>query len=236
MRRPRPVLHPGPRTRAIITLALVLSLSWAPIARAQLIVHDPGNFIPNTLTSIQQTLNTLEAIAHTAYWILQITGFGGTLDEDFWRDVQAIQQIAGDAAQIGRDIASINTQLATFFDIGSGPISAAGLAQRQAEIRREIMKAHSAALRAQTLVRTARNTLNHIRNLISRIENFLGEKQALQNINESLTTITRLESSSHTTVAAFQQAQTIEAMEAPIVQETIRRINVHFCGRVCQPR
>jgi len=214
----------------------VLSLSWAPIARAQLIVHDPPNWIVNTLTSVQQTLNTLEAIAHTAYWVLQITGFGGVLDEEFWRDLRAIQAIAGDAAQVGRDIQSINAQLAALFDIGSGPTSAAGLAERQAAMRREIMRSHSAAMRAQTLVTTAKNTLNHLRSLISRIGDFLGEKQALQNINESLTTITRLEASSHTTVVAFQQAQTTQAMEAPMIQETIRRINVHFCGRVCQPR
>lgn len=220
-----------------VTLVMLCLLLWVGQVRAQSVIPviDAANLTQNTTTALQQTLNTIEAVLQTGYMVLELTGIDElALDDEFFNDLDQLQTLVGEGQTIAWDLQSITQQIGRLFSLNSAPESSLDLYERQGQMREAILEAHTTAARVQTLIRTARHAVQHMKQFIDRIQAFEGNKQALQNINESTATLARLQATQHATTTAFERAATLQAMEAPVIQESIVRINQHFCGRWCR--
>ena len=62
----------------VLGLGLLMSLGLTRMASGQFgtIVHDPINNIPITVTAVQSTISAVEAVIHTAKWIIEQTPLG----------------------------------------------------------------------------------------------------------------------------------------------------------------
>ena len=207
-------------------LLLILGLLGAGPVQAQLLVHDPISNVNHTVTAIQTTATTIEAVLQTGYMLLEITGVESlALDDNFTADLVALSGLLGEGAGIAWDLASITRQVMVLFSIESTVDHSTGLWDRSWEFKMAIFSAYLAAIRVQTLIRTAIHTVEHIRRFVGRIRDFVGNMQANQNVNEALATLARIEATQTATVTAFQRAQALEALEEPFLQISLLKIN-----------
>jgi len=214
------------------TLLLCGSLLWAAESQAQVLVYDAANFVENAWTSVQTTLTTIESVLQTGYMVLELTSFAGLgVDSEFSRDLTTLVQLVREAEAIAGDLTSITRQLQELFDPGSAPASSSELAFRMAQTRRVLYQTNTQTMRIQTLIRTAAHTVDHIREFLSRIKAFVGNKQALQNINESTASLNRLQATQLATTTAFQKSQTMERMNQVMIEESVVKINKNFFGK-----
>ncbi len=59
--------------RVFITIGLLASLLLAPLASAQIAVFDAANHVVSSVTAVQWTMSAVEAVIHTAKWIIEQT-------------------------------------------------------------------------------------------------------------------------------------------------------------------
>jgi len=222
-------------THKIAAIGLVVLGLWAGMARAQIPVTDIGNAALNTITSIMSTATTIQSVLQTAYMVLEITGIADlATGDDFTSDLATLSALAGEGIDIAADLQSINAQITSLFSPDSAPVSALGLRKHQTRMRQAIFDAHSKAAQAQTLIRTVAHTVEHIKRLLDRIAGFSGNMEANQNINEALASLQKIQSTQAATTMAFQRAMTLQAMEGPVIQQSLQEINRQFCGKWCQ--
>ena len=221
----------------IVAVALVcVGLGASPV-RAQLSVIDAANLVVNTTTSFQQTLNTVQSVLQTGYMILEIAGIEELAEDgSLESDLHTLVMLIDEGARVAWDLQSITQQVHALFDLNSAPATTLELSERLREIRRANMEAYTTAVRVQTLIKTAMHTVTHIIKLLNRISGFVGNMQANQNINESLASLKRLETTQLTTNAAFQRGMTMQAMEKPLIEESMEKIKDAWCGRWCEGR
>ena len=91
------------------------------------------------------------------------------------------------------------------------------------------------ARRVQTLQARAVQTVGQILHLMSRILDFVGQKQAMQNLSANLTVLKTIETKQGVQVAAFQQAILTEAQEQPLIAESQARIKAKMWGSAISP-
>ena len=96
------------RMRVFITIGLLASLLLAPLASAQIAVFDAANHVVNSVTAVQSTISAVEAVIHTAKWIIEQT----PLDEfvqagDLAADLAEINALVREAQALGYDVAQL---------------------------------------------------------------------------------------------------------------------------------
>ena len=214
--------------KRLVGLGLVGWLLLGPrVSWGQLIVEDPANLLVNTWTSVQTTLTTIEAVLQTAYMVLELTGFDeGSLDAEFFTDLNELQGIVGESAALMRDVQSLRQQVIHLFDLEAAPNNTTEAIARLQEIGRAINEAYLVAMEVQTLIRTAVHTVQHVRQLIARIQAFLGQKQALQNLNENTATLARVQATQLAVTTAMARAQATQGMEKALVQQMTINITI----------
>jgi hypothetical protein len=202
---------------------LLVALCWAPCrVQAQIPVIDAANLVANEFTGLQTFLNLLQAVLQTGYMVLELTPYDSTgLDGGFDADLAELDAIVRDATQVLYDIGAVEQQSRALFGLDAAPSSTAELQARLFEIRRVRAEQLMQARRVQTLQHRAVQTVAHIATLLSRIVDFIGQKQAMQNINASLTVLKQLENKQGVQIAAFQQAILTEQQEQPLIDESL---------------
>lgn len=216
--------------RKIALLGLICWFSMRGQATALLgvgdIVYDPANHTTNILTSLQTTITAAQAVLHTGYWIVQLTGIEGVLgNAEFVADLATMQSLLGDARAIAGDVKSILAQTQRLFDPNSAPTSSWELRTRQQEIDQTLWEVYSYATQTQVLVATISHTIDHLKKFVERIGVLIGERQALQSINEEQAKMVEAQEKSTLMTTAFERGETYQRMQEPLVRQSLRNIN-----------
>src|SRR5262245_40328297 len=154
-------------------LLLLLGVLMLPRqAHAQVLVLDVANLAQNGI----QALQTIIMVGNQ---VLELTGVNRlVLDAAFTTDLQQLQDIVTNAQGLSYDLQSRHAQTTTLFELRTAPHGTTALKQRLADIRQVVFACYVDALRAQTLLRTALTTVQHLTGLVAAIEGFLGNMQA----------------------------------------------------------
>src|SRR4030095_15534159 len=126
-----------PMRKQLSLSLLLVGLCFAGRADAQLPVIDLGNLAKNTITAIESVLTTIQAILIEANQILELTplddiAVAGGIAED----MELLGQLLEQAAGLSYDVGSLETQIASLFDLETAPDTRDGLTERMAEIKR----------------------------------------------------------------------------------------------------
>jgi conjugal transfer/entry exclusion protein len=200
-------------------LILVLTCLLTHDACAQLPVIDVANLAQTTITAVQ-------TIIIVANQILELTGLDSIdIQDTFASDFDDLNGIVTEGTALMGDITSLQAQISALFDLSTAPDNSTALAQRLSDIRQAVFLARSYALRTQALIRTLNNTARHLEGLVAAIGDYLGNKQGTQSLNESLAEINKTNAVLTTQVAAYQHADLMDKMEAPLLIESLRKMH-----------
>jgi hypothetical protein len=158
--------------------------------------------------------------------VLELEPFGDAgLNGEFWGTLHELEVILSEGQHVIWDIESLTRQITVLFGLEGAPDSATGLHDRLIEVRRHKQSVLVYTSRVLTLQRRAIHTIAHIESLVARIVDFIGGKQARQNISAQLATITAEETRQAVLTAAFQQAMLTDKHEQNMIEESMERIN-----------
>jgi hypothetical protein len=210
-------------TRVGLTLGLLLLL-WATPCLAQFgaIVYDPVQDA-NAKFQIGQTVVSL---AQEALELLPVDAV--VIIDTISTDISTLNVIIQEGSQIGMDIASLQAQLNSLFDLNTAPVTASELAIRVNQIRGLIWQARSYAMRVNTLVQTFQNTLRHIDILANTIAELAGNKQNLQVLNQKAASLVYVQTVQTTGQAAYYQSELYDRQLQLLIEESNRRITEHM--------
>src|SRR6266850_1515911 len=161
---------------------VVLSMVAAGAVHAQgLPVYDNANFTQNVISAIQSVLTTIQLVLVEANQILELTPLddvmvAGGIAEDMALLGQLLEQAEG----LSYDVGSLETQIASLFDLDTAPDTRDGLTERMAEIKRVKFQCYRYAAKVQTLLATASRTIEHLTGLLDTIGALLGNMQGNQ--------------------------------------------------------
>jgi conjugal transfer/entry exclusion protein len=208
-----------------LSLSLLLVLCLTPLAQAQLVVIDPADIAQNTVTAIETTLTTIEAVLIEANQVLDLTpldqiGVAGGIAED----MQLLGQLVDQAQGLSYDVSSLESQIFALFDLGTAPDTRNGLTQRLADIKRVKFQVYSYAARVQTLLRTALRTVEHLQGLLDTVRALIGNKQAHQTHMQTTTVASKHLANLDVQIAAFHRAQTVDKLSEALIIESITKI------------
>ena len=217
------------RWRTSVVVGLIGQLILVPWASAQIAVIDAANLVQNSITSVQSTISAVEAVIHTAKWIIEQT----PLDEfvqagDLAVDLAEINALVREAQALGYDIAQLRALTGSVFGLASAPDTTTDLHIRLIEIRGHVHRGWSYALRTQALIQTAIRTLNHIMRLYEQITALLGNLSGQQNLGQQLNKLVQLETEAKVSTNAFQLAQSLDRLSDPLILESLGRINTNI--------
>src|SRR5262249_3227618 len=119
----------------------------------------------------------------------------------------------------------LNAELHQLFDITTAPDTSYGLTRRLALMRQKVAEARVFALRCQGLVVTTLATVRHLSRLVGAIGDFVGGMQARQTIAQLDANLTKAATVLEVTSVTFQRAETLQALEQPMILESIQKIN-----------
>ena len=148
-----------------------------------------------------------------------------TIIDTISTDIQTLNLIVQEASQIGMDIASVQAQLNSLFDLRTAPATSSELMVRLAEIRGLIWQARAYAMRVNTLIQTLANTLHHIDVLVGTIAGLAGAKQGMQVLNQKAASLVYVQTMQTVQQAAFRQSELYDKQQQLLVIESIRRIH-----------
>jgi len=200
-------------------LVLLVVLVWAVPCQAQLVVYDPKQDF-NATFQIGQNIISL---ANQALNLLPLDVI--VVIDTISTDINTLNIIIQEASQIGMDIASLQAQLNSLFDLHTAPASSTELMQRLAEIRALIWQARAYAMRVNTLIQTLQNTLRHIDVLVGTIAGLAGAKQGIQVLNQKAASMVYVQTMQTVQGAAFRQSELYDKQQQLLVIESIRRIH-----------
>jgi conjugal transfer/entry exclusion protein len=205
-----------------LLLVLLLLLSVTQPARGQIAVYDAANVIQSTITAIQTTLTV-------ANQVLDLTPLGEiVLGDGYDEDLTQLATIAREAQGLSYDLASLNAQVTTLFDLSTAPRSTRELRQRLADIRQVVFQSYSYALRTQTLVATTLRTVQHLQRLVAAIGDFLGNNQGNQTLAQLEGTLSHTLATLQVQTAAYERAQSVERLEEALTVESLENISIEI--------
>jgi conjugal transfer/entry exclusion protein len=188
-------------------------------SQAQLPVIDLANLGQTTITAV-------ESVLMVANQILELTGLDSIdIQDTFASDFDDLNGIVTEGTALMGDITSLQAQISALFDLTTAPDTSTALAQRLSDIRQAVFLARSYALRTQALIRTLNNTARHLQGLVAAIGDYIGNKQGTQSLNESLAEVNKTHAVLTTQVAAYQHADILDKMEAPLIIESLRKMH-----------
>ncbi len=198
--------------RFALLLLLLGGLLVPRFAHAQLVVIDPAQVSQNVISLANDALNLLP---------LDVIVVVDTLITD----IGLLNTIMQEGTQIGMDLASLQAQLNSLFNLQTAPATSSELAQRLVEIRTLIWQARAYAMRVNTLIQTLQNTLRHLTMLVNTIAELAGVKQGLQVLNQKAGTLTYVQVVQATQGAAFYQSELYDRQQQLLIEESNRLIN-----------
>jgi hypothetical protein len=220
----------------IMTLSVLLWLGSVTLSHAQLAVIDAANLGHNSVTSFQSTVTAIESVLQSGYMVLELEPFGDTgLNGEFFTKLAELEAILAEGEHVIWDIESLLAQIRALYGLEGAPDNSTGLRERLYLIRRHKQSVFTYAQRVLTLQRTAIHTIRHIGSLLDRIVDFVGGKQARQNISAQLSVMTQLQNEQGVLTAAFQQSMLTELQEQPMVDEATQRINTQIYSTMPRP-
>ena len=176
----------------------------------------------HTAASIQQALNTAEAIFQSLQWEFDLAGYE---EHAITLDISAIEGLLGQTTTVLWDIQALNNTISRLFALESAPASSTGLQERLWEIRRHQFEVQTAARQIQTLGVQLQKTLHDIEILWGRILHILGGKQGHQQVQALMTQIHQTNARTEAAQAAFQQAVLSRMAEDLVIDQAIDQIN-----------
>ena len=139
--------------------------------------------------------------------ILELTPLGDiVVGDDFQEDLDSLGEIVQAAQGLSYDVASLNTQVRTLFDIHTVPKSSRELRARIAAIRQVVFDCYVYALRTQTLLQTAQRTVRHLKALIAAVRDLVGNMQSNQTLSQVDSTLTATLEKLQVQTAAYNRA------------------------------
>jgi hypothetical protein len=213
---------------ALLLVCLLPRLGWAQFAAA--VFEVPGPLLTETTwTSLQQTLNTVEAIFQSAEWVLDLTPYDehGAVFEP-----GVIEEMISRTQAVLWDISRIEAEIAAMFNIETAPDNTFMLQQRLLAIRQIRYQNQSAARRVQSLPSLVMQTLTDLKSLWARVLDILGGKQGHQQAQDLLVKLNETQVRSEMTMSAFQQAALVDAQEQTLIDESLKRINTAMFASV----
>jgi hypothetical protein len=214
--------------KSLWPLLMLISLACLPgRSEAAIFVEEVGAQLVHTAhISVQSTITAVQSINQVLNQILELTGIEGLVLDGGWvGDVQAIGEIIALGQVLVWDLASLEAQIEALFGLEGAPNTAVALNERMSEIRVIIFQSYSYAMRAQVLMQTAFRTVQHLVALVERIGEFIGNMQANQTLAEKQAQMVQILSEQKVTTAALHRAQATEALQGPMVIESLRKIN-----------
>lgn len=194
---------------------------WAILGIGDL-VYDPANHETNIFTSFQALITAGQSILQSGYMLTNLESWGSS---GYEMDSSGIRELVDETNQVLWDIRQVELQMRAIFGLEGAPESTMGLEDRLYEIRRIRAQAQADARRIQTLPKNIMKTIEDLGKLWGRILGILGEKQGSQQIQELLTRLNETEAQTGVVMAAFQNAVLTDAMEQPLIEESMARIN-----------
>jgi hypothetical protein len=202
-------------------LTLILG-SWVTVAQAQTavipVIEVGANLYQNTVTAIYQVLSV-------ANEMLELTPVdevivGGQIAED----LAALAEIVSHAELVWYDIKSLDTQITALFGLDTAPDTREGLDERLLDIKQFYYRTLSFAMRTQTLMMTALNTVEHITRLVDSISSFVGNMQGNQVMTQTNATISKTLTIMEAQQAAWQRSDTVQRLSEGVVMASLEKI------------
>jgi len=135
--------------------------------------------------------------------ILELTGLDEiVVGDDFQADMDSLGEVVSAARDLSYDVASLQIQLTTVFQLSTVPRSASALQIRLRTIRQVVYDNYVYALRTQTLLTTAERTVQHLKRLIAAVGDLIGNEQSNQTLIQVEHTISATLEKMHVQTAA----------------------------------
>ena len=200
-------------------LVVILVLFKYQMVCAQLPVIDVSNLSQNIIQATQSVL----MVVHMVEELLPLGEI--VVNDTFSSDLNDLAGIVREAQGLSYDLASLNSQIATLFDLNTAPRGSLELQQRLAAIRKVVFDSYVYALRTQTLIKTALSAVRHLTRLIAAVGDLAGNMQSNQTLiqlegklNQSLATL-------QVQTAAYERAQSVERLTDVLTRESAQRID-----------
>jgi hypothetical protein len=204
--------------RSLLGVGL-LCLGTPGVVHAQLPVTDVGNLLANTAQLAQ-------AVLMVANMVLELTPLGEiVLGDELSTDLSELGVVVEEARGLSYDLASLQAQVTTLFDLGTAPRSSLELQQRLAAIRRVVFDSYVYALRTQTLIRTALSAVRHLTRLIAAVGDLAGNMAANQTLIQLEGKLNQTLATLQVQTAAYERAQSVDRLTEPLIMESL--INIH---------
>jgi conjugal transfer/entry exclusion protein len=200
-------------------LVVILVLFKYQMVCAQLPVIDVSNLSQNIIQATQSVL----MVVHMVEELLPLGEI--VVNDTFSSDLNDLAGIVREAQGLSYDLASLNSQIATLFDLNTAPRTSRDLALRLAAMRRVVVDSYVYALRTQTLIRTALSTVQHLTRLVAAIQHFAGNMQANQTLTQLDSKLTQTLTQLQVQTAAYERAQSVDHLMEPMTIESLHRIN-----------
>jgi len=206
-----------------ILVAVLLSSPWD--TQSQLPVIDLTNLSQNTISAVQSVLTTIQTVLIEINQILDLTPLDDiAVAQGIAEDMELLGQLLEQAEGLSYDVGSLETQIASLFDLDTAPDTRDGLTERMAEIKRVKFQCYRYAAKVQTLLATASRTIEHLTGLLETIGALLGNMQGNQTQAQFQSVLGKHMANLEVQQAAFQRAQTVDKLSEALIIESINRI------------
>lgn len=207
--------------RPLVAVLLVGFMLWTIPARAQLLVFDEQNFVPNMAT-------LAETIVLAANSILDLTEMAKSAMDDIDAIVNEVNGLIHETQALMWDIRVIEAKSKDLFGLKGAPTSYGG--QDGLMVRLQVIREYKSeillkARTLQTIMKAAEDAFRRILNIIDKIAGLAGNKAAQANMQEQLALILKSQQEHGVAMAAYQQAMLTDKQEEPFIQESVEKIN-----------
>ena len=219
-------MYKQPILSALVLLGLVAT------AHAQLAVVDVADIAQNTITAIESTLTTIEAVLIEADEVLNLTNLNGVaVQGGIAQDMQLLGQLVTQAQGLSYDLSTVQAQVDALFGLTTAPTTTTTLRLRLIAIRQLKYQCYSYAIQVQTLLRTALRTVDHLQALLATLSKLVGNLAGHETHVQTTTVASKHLANLDVQIASFHRAQAVDKLEEVMILESLRNINNHVYER-----
>ena len=210
----------------IAVTVLVVVLGMSGVGGAQIpFLSGPGLPVYDAANHLQNTISAFEAIFQSAQWVIDMAPLESyEISEAYAEDLALLQELAGEAAAIGIDLASVQAQLDGLFNLDTAPLTSFEFRARVGEINWRIWQVYGYAMRTQTLIATAVRTVEHIMALIETVAGLLGKLSVQQNLHQQMGKLHQIQAEGNLITTALAHAQSTEALAPGVLYQGLQNI------------
>ena len=219
-------MYKQPILSALVLLGLVAT------AHAQLAVVDVADIAQNTITAIESTLTTIEAVLIEADEVLNLTNLNGVaVQGGIAQDMQLLGQLVTQAQGLSYDLSTVQAQVDALFGLTTAPTTTTTLRLRLIAIRQLKYQCYSYAIQVQTLLRTALRTVDHLQALLGTLSHLVGNLAGHETHAQTTAVASKHLANLDVQIASFHRAQAVDKLEEVMILESLRTINNHVYER-----